>query len=64
MTDEPIDRDAYSSREGELRALARVIAAALGVLLAYWDQANAYPPQHPYRHAARMVQSYLQRRYL
>lgn len=46
----------------ELRDLARVIKAALGVAVAYWV-ARTYPPTHPYRQAARMVISYLERRY-
>lgn len=45
----------------ELRALARVVRRALGLLLAYWAQ--TLPATHPYRQAARMVESYLRTRY-
>lgn len=45
----------------ELRALARVIKRALGVVSAHW--AATLPKQHPYRQAARMVESYLEQRY-
>lgn len=45
----------------ELRDLARVIKAAIGVLVVFWTQ--TLPPRHPYRQAARMVESYLERRY-
>lgn len=45
----------------ELRDLARVVRRALGVLLAYWSQ--TLPATHPYRQAARMVESYLRTRY-
>ncbi len=46
----------------ELRDFARVVKAALGVVVAYW-KASLMPPQHPYRQAARMVVSYLEGRY-
>lgn len=46
----------------ELRDFARVVKAALGVAIAYWD-ALKFPPQHPYRQAVRMVVSYLEGRY-
>lgn len=46
----------------EMRDLARVIKRALGVLMAYWAVLKL-PPTHPYRQAARMVQSYLEQRY-
>ena len=46
----------------ELRDFARVVKAALGVVMAYW-KASLMPPQHPYRQAVRMVVSYLEGRY-
>ncbi len=46
----------------ELRDLARVVKAALGVVVAYW-KASQMPAQHPYRQAVRMVVCYLERRY-
>jgi len=58
--DEPLEvvRDV----QGELRAGARVLARALGVIVAHWE-ATDMPPSHPYRVAALMVVGYLRRRY-
>lgn len=47
----------------ELRDLARVVKAAIGVLVAYWNQARDYPPAHPYRQAAHMIVRYLEHTY-
>jgi len=47
----------------ELRDLARVLRRAIGALVFYWVTVQHLPPQHPYRHAARMVESYLEQRY-
>lgn len=58
-----LDTNATIEQDTEMRDLARVIKAALGVLIAYWNQATCYPTMHPYRHAARMVIAYLERRY-
>jgi hypothetical protein len=55
------DRHATIEETTELRDLARVIKTALGVVLAYWRE--TLPPSHPYRQAARMIESYLGRRY-
>ena len=41
---------------------ARVLKAASGILVAYWDQLGL-APGHPYRAALRMVVAYLERRY-
>jgi len=46
----------------ELRDLARVVKAALGVIMGYWAVLGL-TPQHPYRQAARMIVSYLEGRY-
>ena len=46
----------------ELGDFARVLKAASGMLVAYWDQLG-YAPGHPYRAALRMVVAYLERRY-
>lgn len=46
----------------ELRPLARVLRQCIGVLVAYWDQLGM-APGHPYRHAARMLDCYLAKRY-
>jgi len=46
----------------ELRDFARVVKAALGVIVGYWV-ALGLTPQHPYRQAVRMVISYLEGRY-
>jgi len=46
----------------ELRDFARVVKAALGVIVGYWA-ALGLTPQHPYRQAVRMVISYLEGRY-
>ena len=46
----------------ELRDLARVVKAASGMLVAYWDQLGL-APGHAYRAALRMVVAYLERRY-
>lgn len=61
---EPIDipPDAYASPAGELRALARVLRTAIGVVVAYWA-ATGLAEQHPYRRAVLIVDSYLKRRY-
>lgn len=59
--DNPVTMDVRPASD-ELRDLARVIKAALGVADAYWH-ARTYPRTHPYRHAARMVMSYLEKRY-
>ena len=48
--------------QGELRAGARVLLRAIGVVLAYWD-ATDMPAAHPYRAAALMLAGYLRRRY-
>lgn len=56
-----LDTHATIEETTELRDLARVIKTALGVVLAYWAQ--TLPPTHPYRQAARMIESYLGRRY-
>lgn len=45
----------------EIHDLARVIRRVLGVLVIYWRQ--TLPPQHPYLQAARMIDSYIERRY-
>jgi hypothetical protein len=45
----------------ELRDLARVVKRALGIVIVFWDQ--TLPTTHPYRQAARMVSSYLEKRY-
>ena len=45
----------------ELRDFARVVKRALGVLLKFWEQ--TLPAGHPYRQAAGMVSSYLEKRY-
>lgn len=58
-----IPAEAYASLHGELRALARVLRAALGVVAAHWAASGGLPEAHPYRQAARMVDSYLKRRY-
>lgn len=47
----------------EMRDFARVLKAAIGALVFYWVSVQHLPPQHPYRHAARMIESYLERRY-
>ncbi len=60
--DTPIPLDSYHSASGELRALARVLRAALGVVVAHWA-ATGVPAAHPYRQAAGMVDGYLRRRY-
>lgn len=62
MATTPIPPDAYRDTSGELRNLARVIRAALGVVAAYWAN-GILPTGHPYRQAAAMVDSYLKRRY-
>lgn len=59
-TPDDIPLDAYASTSGELRALARVILAALGMLMAYWSRTDA---PEPYRQAAQMVAAYLKKRY-
>ena len=58
--DEPLElvRDV----QGEIKAGARVLARALGILVAHWE-ATDMPPSHPYRVAALMVVGYLRRRY-
>lgn len=48
---------------GEMHDFARVLKAALGMVVAHWNVAQKYPPAHPYRQAVRMVSSYLERRY-
>lgn len=57
-----IPPDAYASTAGELRALARVVRAALGVVVSYWAT-TGMADAHPYRQAAAMVDGYLRRRY-
>jgi hypothetical protein len=47
--------------ENELRDLARVLRRVIGVLTVFW--AATLPAAHPYRQAARMLDSYLERRY-
>jgi len=42
---------------------ARVICRAIGILVAYWVSVQRLPPTHPYQQAARMVSSYLEKRY-
>lgn len=58
-----IPLDAYANAAGELRALARVLRAALGIVLVYWTTVERLPEAHPYRQAAAMVDGYLKRRY-
>jgi hypothetical protein len=56
------DLDTHATIETtELRDLARVIKRALGLVIAFWAQ--TLPPTHPYRQAARMIESYLGERY-
>ena len=58
-----LDDRAILETRTELRDLARVLKAALGVLVAYWNATRDYPPAHPYRQAARMIVGYLERMY-
>ena len=46
-----------------MRELARVLRTSIGMVIAHWTRTNCYPPAHPYRQAARMIESYLGRRY-
>lgn len=49
---------------GDLRPLARVLVAALYMVLQYWQlNSERFPPAHPYRQAALMVLRYLERTY-
>lgn len=59
INEQPIPAPATTE---EFRRFARVVVAALGVLLAYW-KLQGQPDQHPYRQAATMIRSYLQRNY-
>ena len=59
---DPLDMPNPATVQGELRALARVICTALGIVLAYWN-AQRMPDNHPYRLAALTVRTYLERRY-
>lgn len=43
-----------------LAAFFRVHRRCLGVLQAYWQNVLHLPPTHPYRQAARMLESYLE----
>ena len=45
------------------KKLVRVILAAFGVVIAYWNTLGL-PAQHPYRQALHMVDSYLRKNYL
>jgi len=45
-----------------MRALARVMKAAIGVVLAYW-QTQQLSSSHPYRQAALMISRYLEHHY-
>jgi hypothetical protein len=48
----------------ELRDFARVLKAALCLLIQFWTlSGDRYPPQHPYRQGATMVLRYIERRY-
>jgi hypothetical protein len=58
-----LDDRAILETSVEMRDLARVIKAALGVLIAYWNQMRDYPPAHPYRQAVRMIVRYLEHTY-
>lgn len=53
---------AESGAASELRALARVIITAAGVVSNYWDMMRL-APGHPYRHAMAMIVTYLRQRY-
>lgn len=46
-----------------LRDFARVVKQCVGVLQMYWKNALHLPPTHPYRQAARMLESFLEKRY-
>jgi hypothetical protein len=56
-----IDERATIATSTEMRDLARVLKAALGVAISYWQR--TLPRQHPYYCAARMVVSYLEQKY-
>lgn len=56
-----LDTCATIEPSAEWRDFARVVKRAIGVIVVYW--AATLPQQHPYRQAARMVVSYLERRY-
>lgn len=58
----PLDDCVTIEPSTELRDLARVLKAALGMLMCYW-KASSMPAQHPYRQAVVMVVAYLERRY-
>jgi hypothetical protein len=61
--DDALPPDAYTNTAGELRALARVLRAALGMITAYWALTKQIPRDHPYHKAVLMVDAYLKRRY-
>ena len=58
MIDEPVILETGT----ELRDLAIVLRRMIGVLVGYWVL-NKIPPTHPYRHAANMLDRYLERKY-
>lgn len=58
-----IDAAPEAAPSQELRELARVIKAALGIVQQYWRIGLKLPDQHPYRQAALTLVRFLERRY-
>jgi hypothetical protein len=58
-----LDDHATLATSTEMRDLARVLKAALLMVVAHWNQLGQYPTAHPYRQAVRMVVSFLEGRY-